>query len=275
MRLFENCDNLNNYVNISKSLKNSTFYHLYHPYRCFKLQTISVGTLTIFLLFSFVLLSQTIVSSFIYATSNNSEGITSSPSQTPLNNDNDDTDISDKSSDQDLSNGEDNNKEDPSADSDLQTLNGNLLEEKPIDEALLQPPLIGTGPANTEAYTNEGYLTIEILASDYTDEMKQTIDSVSICVQTRILAEDNKFGYSVPANPNCSIGVDKEVTFNVHPGQVSLSITNVGAKFKIYDEECPKTIEPGESKSCIISFVCNPVLMDLEDRPRDIDIMKQ
>ena len=56
---------------------------------------------------------------------------------------------------------------------------------------------------------------------------------------------------------------------------VSLSITNVGAKFKIYDEECPKTIAPGESESCIISFVGNPVLMDLEDRPRNTDIMKQ
>ena len=255
-------------------MKNS-FFHICHPYRCLKLQ-VTVNIFTIFLLSSFVLLSQTTISSYIYATSNNGEGENSTtPSQLLSNDENNEKDIPDESSDQEHTTGGDNNKEDPSADSDLQTLNGNLLEEKPIDEALLQPPLIGTGPANTEAYTNEGYLTIEILASNYTDEMKQTIDSVSICVQTRILAEDNKFGYSVPANPNCSTGVDKEVTFNVHPGQVSLSITNVGAKFKIYDEECPKTIEPGESKSCIISFVGNPVLMDLEDRPRDIDIMKQ
>ena len=129
-------------------------------------------------------------------------------------------------------------------------------------------------PANTDLYTTNGYLTIENRATNYTDEMKQTIDSVSICVQTRFLSEDNLV-YSVPANPNCSIGVDTKATYIVHPGQVSLSITNVGAKFTTYENDCLITIGPAESKSCGISFIGNPVLMDLEDRPRDIDIMKK
>ena len=257
-------------------MKNSPFLHICNPCRYFKLQTISVSIFTIFVLFSFVLLSQTIISSYIYATSNNSNGgTTTSPSQ-PLSNDgNDDTDIPDESSDQDLTTGEDNNKEDLSTDS-LQTLSGNLLEEKPIDGTVLQPPnqSVEEFPSNKDLYTANGYLTIENRAINYTDEMKQIIDSVSICVQTRFLSEDNLV-YSVPANPNCSIGVDTKVTYTVHPGQVSLSITNVGPKFITYEKDCLVTIGPAESKSCGISFVGNPVLMDLEDRPRDVDIIKK
>jgi hypothetical protein len=155
-------------------------------------------------------------------------------------------------------------------------LSGNLFEEKPIDDASLQPLNQGVEefPSNIDPYTTNGYLTIETSATNYTDEMKQTIYSVSICVQTRFLSEDNLV-YSVPANPNCSIGVDTKVTYTVHPGQVILSITNVGPKFTTYENDCLITIGPAESKSCRISFIGNPVLMDLEDRPRDIDIIKK
>jgi hypothetical protein len=255
-------------------MKNSPILLVYHPYRYVRLQTISVSIFTIFIL-SFVLLSQTIISSYIYATSNKSDGgASTSPSQPLSNNDNDNTDTPDENSNQGLTTGED-KKEDPSTDS-LQTLSGNLFEEKPIDGTLVQPPIQGVEefPPNTDLYTTNGYLTIETRAVNYTPEMKQTIDSVSVCVQTRFLSEDNLV-YSVPANPNCSIGVDTKVTYTVHPGQVILSITNVGAKFTTYEKDCLITIGPAESKSCGISFIGNPVLMELEDRPLDIDIIKK
>lgn len=258
-------------------MKNSPFVHIFHPHRYLKLKSISVSIFSIFLLSSFVLLPQAAISSYIYATSNNSDvGTTTSPSRPFSNDGNNDTHIPNESSNQDLITGEGNNKEDPSTDSDLQTLSGNLFEEKPIDGTSLQPSNQGAEefPSNIDPYTTNGYLTIETEATNYTDEMKQTIDSVSVCVETRFLAEDNLV-YSVPANPNCSIGVNTKVTYVVHPGQVILSITNVGAKFTTYDKECPITIGPAESKSCIISFIGNPVLMDLEDRPRDIDIIKK
>ena len=257
-------------------MKNSLFHHSCHPYRHFKLQTISVSIFTIFLLFSFVLLCQTTISSYIYATSNKSEGETTTSPQPLSDNGNDNTDIPNESSNQGLTTDRDNDKEDPLTDSDIQTLSGNLFEEKPIDDASLRPPHqeVEEFPSNLDPYTTNGYLTIETRATNYTDEMKPTIDSVSICVQTRFLSEDNLV-YSVPANPNCSIGVDTKVTYTVHPGQVILSITNVGAKFTTYENDCLITIGPAESKSCGISFIGNPVLMDLEDRPHDIDIIKK
>ena len=41
------------------------------------------------------------------------------------------------------------------------------------------------------------------------------------------------------------------------------------------EKDCLIAIGPEESKLCEISFISNPVLMDLEDRPRNIDIIKK
>ncbi len=220
------------------------------------LKSIFIITLSIFLIINFIFAtaSQMMMSSLVYATSNNSESAeftsdgSSSQNEVPGENK-----VEVVEEEQNTENDDTNN---------IPDTNLGLFDSGALDKNILKGKDVSVG--GIEA----AYLYIETYGGglyDYfgSDVMDGSIESVSVCVDTAVVG-----GSTVPAVPHCLTGLNATQQFAVQPGQIIIDIQHSPRSTIDNSYDCTvKYLVPRESKSCIIAFIPTPIEGDITPKP--------
>jgi hypothetical protein len=196
------------------------------------------------------------VSSLVYATSNNSESDelisdgSSSDNEVPGE---DKVEVVEEEEHQNTENDDTNN---------IPDTNIGLFDSGAVDKNIPKDKDVLVGGIET------AYLYIETRGGglyDYfgSDVMDGSIESVSVCVDTAVVG-----GSTVSAVPHCMTGLNATQQFAVEPGQIIIDIQHSPRLTIDNSYDCPvKYLVPKEWKDCIIVFIPTPIEAEITPKP--------